>query len=94
MELALPEETREGDVFKRLFEKLDEQRQSLGGLGIFDILGKLFRDRSRFASCLIEAVRYGATSPKYAPDFLRRWITCRDREHCEEKLLDDRALAA
>ncbi len=33
----LAEETREGDVFKRLFEKIEQQRKTLGS-GVFDIL--------------------------------------------------------
>ena len=82
-------ETREGDVFKRLFEKLDEQRQSLGG-GIFDILGKLFRDKP-LRELLIEAVRYG-DQPEVRARLLKTVDNLADREHCEE-LLDDRALA-
>src|SRR5207249_8471804 len=53
----LAEETREGDVFKTLFGKLEEQRKALGG-GVFDILGKIFRD-VRLRDLLIEAIRYG-----------------------------------
>ncbi len=51
------EGTREGDVFKRLFEKLEEQRKALGDQ-VFDVLGESFRDRS-LRDLLIEAVRYG-----------------------------------
>ena len=36
------EETREGDVFRRLFEKLEVEREALGG-AVFDVLGKCFR---------------------------------------------------
>jgi superfamily II DNA/RNA helicase len=51
------EETREGDVFKRLFEKIEEQRQALG-VEVFDILGKLFREH-RLRALPIDAIRYG-----------------------------------
>src|SRR6185437_13753841 len=51
------EDTREGQVFARLFEKLDEQRKALGDQ-VFDVLGEAFRGRS-LRDMLIEAVRYG-----------------------------------
>ncbi|MDR1921323.1 MAG: DUF3883 domain-containing protein [Candidatus Adiutrix sp.] len=51
-------ETREGMVFQRLFEKLEQERETLGGK-VFDILGKVsFNDRS-LRELLIEAIRYG-----------------------------------
>ena len=51
-------ETREGFVFQRLFEKLDEERQALGGK-VFDILGKMTFENRSLRELLIEAVRYG-----------------------------------
>ena len=51
-------ETREGMVFKRLFEKLEEERKALGGK-VFDVLGKLTFDNKPLKSLLIEAIRYG-----------------------------------
>ncbi len=51
------EDTREGYVFHRLFEKLDEQRKALGDQ-VFDVLGEAFREQS-LRDLLIEAVRYG-----------------------------------
>lgn len=51
-------ETREGDVFQRLFEKLEIERAALGGR-VFDILGEVFEDKS-LKDLLIEAIRYGA----------------------------------
>ncbi len=84
----LAEETREGDVFKRLFEKIEQQRKALGS-GIFDILGKIFRDQP-LRQLLIEAVRYGDR-----PDVRARLFAAvdnlADRERCRE-LLDERAL--
>src|SRR5439155_7113468 len=50
-------ETREGEVFQRLFEKLEAQREALGGQ-VFDVLGQLFTENS-LRDLLIEAVRYG-----------------------------------
>ena len=51
------DDTREGQVFQRLFEKLEEQRQALGDQ-VFDVLGESFRGKS-LRDLLIEAVRYG-----------------------------------
>lgn len=50
--------TREGDVFQRLFAKLEEERQALGGK-VFDILGKISFDGRPLRDLLIEAIRYG-----------------------------------
>jgi superfamily II DNA or RNA helicase len=50
-------ETREGHVFHRLLEKLSKQREALGG-AVFDVLGKMFKDRS-LRDLLIEAIREG-----------------------------------
>ncbi|HLI57121.1 MAG TPA: helicase-related protein, partial [Actinomycetota bacterium] len=51
------ENTREGQVFQRLFEKLEEQRVALGDQ-VFDVLGDAFRGKP-LREMLIEAVRYG-----------------------------------
>lgn len=50
--------TREGDVYRRLLEKLDEERKALGGK-VFDILGKLTFDDMPLRKLLMEAIRYG-----------------------------------
>jgi ERCC4-related helicase len=50
------EETREGDVYRRLLEKLDQARQSLGGR-VFDVLGKLHFEGRSLKDLLIEAIR-------------------------------------
>ena len=50
-------ETREGDVYQRLLQKLEAERQALGGR-VFDILGEVFSERS-LRDLLIEAIRYG-----------------------------------
>ena len=49
--------TREGEVFQRLFEKLEVQRKALGGR-VFDVLGEAF-DGVSLKELLIEAIRYG-----------------------------------
>jgi superfamily II DNA or RNA helicase len=83
------DETREGDVFKRLFAKIEEQRKALGG-GVFDILGKLFRDR-RLRDLLVEAIRYG-DRPDVRARLFQIVDNLADREHCRQ-LLEERALA-
>lgn len=49
--------TREGEVFQRLFDKLEVQRKALGGR-VFDVLGEAF-DGVSLKQLLIEAIRYG-----------------------------------
>ncbi|MGK5085467.1 helicase-related protein, partial [Bdellovibrionota bacterium FG-1] len=49
--------TREGEVFQRLFDKLEVQRKALGGR-VFDVLGEAF-DGVSLKDLLIEAIRYG-----------------------------------
>jgi superfamily II DNA or RNA helicase len=50
-------QTREGEVFKRLLEKLDIEREALGGR-VFNVLGEAFEDVS-LKQLLIDAIRYG-----------------------------------
>jgi superfamily II DNA or RNA helicase len=50
-------ETREGDVYYRLLEKLRVESEALKGR-VFDILGEVFEERS-LKDLLIEAIRYG-----------------------------------
>jgi hypothetical protein len=50
-------ETREGAVFQRLFEKLEVEREALGGQ-VFDILGEAF-DNESLKDLLVQAIRYG-----------------------------------
>lgn len=50
-------DTREGDVYTRLLEKLDEQRAALGGR-VYDVLGKLFEGNS-LRDLMIQAIREG-----------------------------------
>ena len=50
-------DTREGQVYLRLLEKLEEQRRALGG-EVFDVLGEALPGRA-LRDLLIEAIRYG-----------------------------------
>ena len=52
------EETREGDVYRKLLEKLEQARESLGGQ-VFDVLGKLQFEGRPLRELLVEAIRYG-----------------------------------
>lgn len=52
------DETREGDVYRRLLEKLEEARKALGGQ-VFDVLGKLQFEGHALRDLLIRAIRYG-----------------------------------
>ena len=50
-------ETREGEVFQRLFDKIEVERKALGGR-VFDVLAEVFEEKS-LRDLLIEAIRYG-----------------------------------
>jgi SNF2 family DNA or RNA helicase len=50
-------DTREGQVFQRLLDKIEEQRKAYQGK-VFDVLGEAFEDQS-LKDLLIEAIRYG-----------------------------------
>ena len=73
-------ETREGDVFQRLFEKLEVEREALGGR-VFDILGEVFEDKS-LKDLLIEAIRYGE-DPEVRSRLLRKIEGALDTAHLE-----------
>jgi superfamily II DNA or RNA helicase len=51
------EGTREGEVFQRLLEKVEEQRAAYAGR-VFDVLGDAFEERP-LRQLLLEAIRYG-----------------------------------
>ena len=50
-------DTREGEVYARLLEKLESAREALGGR-VYDVLGELFEDRP-LKDLLLEAIEYG-----------------------------------
>lgn len=93
-------ETREGDVFQRLFEKLEVEREALGGR-VFDILGEVFEDKS-LKDLLIEAIRYGE-DPEVRARLLRKIEGALDTAHlrniiernalCEEVMSAERLFA-
>jgi len=84
------EETREGDVYRRLLEKLEEARQALGGQ-VFDVLGKLQFEGRPLRDLLIEAIRYG-DQPEVRARLTRAIEHGVDRPHLEG-LIEERALA-
>ncbi|MBI4527691.1 MAG: DUF3883 domain-containing protein [Deltaproteobacteria bacterium] len=84
------DETREGDVYRTLLEKLEEARKALGGQ-VFDVLGKLQFDGKPLRDLLIEAIRYGE-SPEVRARLFQAVSQAVDRRQMEE-LLEERALA-
>jgi superfamily II DNA or RNA helicase len=84
------EETREGDVYRTLLEKLEEARQALGGQ-VFDVLGKLHFEGQALRDLLIEAIRYGE-QPEVRARLTRVVANAFDRGRLQD-LLEERALA-
>ena len=93
-------ETREGDVFQRLFEKLEVERAALGGR-VFDILGEVFEEKS-LKDLLIDAIRYGA-DPEVRARLHRKVEDALDTQHLEtiikrnalcEEVMDEKRLFA
>jgi len=83
------EETREGDVYRTLLEKLEEARQALGGQ-VFDVLGRLQFEGKPLRDLLIEAIRYGEL-PEVRARLTQVVANAVDREQLET-LLEERAL--
>jgi SNF2 family DNA or RNA helicase len=84
------EETREGDVYRRLLEKLEQARQALGGQ-VFDVLGKLQFEGRPLRELLIDAVRYGER-PEVRARLTQVVESAFDRGQLQD-LLEERALA-
>ena len=93
-------ETREGDVFQRLFEKLEVERAALGGR-VFDILGEVFEEKS-LREMLIEAIRYGE-DPAVKARLLQKVEGALNTQHLKdiisrsalaEEIMDERRLFA
>ena len=82
-------ETREGDVYKQLLDKLEQERKALGG-GVFDVLGKAFLG-ANLRKLLIEAVRYGDL-PEVKQRLEQEVESALDRQKLTD-LLEERALA-
>jgi SNF2 family DNA or RNA helicase len=83
------EETREGDVYRTLLEKLEEARQALGGQ-VFDVLGKLQFGGKPLRELLIEAIRYGER-PDVRARLTQAIANAVDRKQLQD-LLEERAL--
>ena len=84
------DKTREGDVYYKLLDKLEQARQALGGQ-VFDVLGKLHFEGRPLRELLVEAIRYGEQ-----PEVRARLTTAvdhaLDRGRLQD-LLEERALA-
>ena len=84
------EETREGDVYHTLLEKLEQAREALGGQ-VFDVLGKVQFEGRLLRELLVEAVRYGER-----PEIQARLTTMVDNALDQDQLrdlLEERSLA-
>lgn len=84
------DETREGDVYRTLLDKLEQARQTLGGQ-VFDVLGKLQFEGRPLRDLLIEAIRYG-DRPEVRARLNEAVEHAVDRRHLQG-LIEDRALA-
>ena len=76
-------ETREGEVFQKLFDKLEIEKQALGGK-VFDILGEAFENQS-LKDLLVEAIRYGE-SPEVKAKLNQVIDGALDTDHLKEIL--------
>src|SRR5437899_3508071 len=83
-------ETREGDVYRTLLEKIEQARTALGGEG-FDVLGKLQFEGRSLRELLIEAIRYGE-QPEVRARLTYAVADAVRQSHLQE-LLEERALA-
>lgn len=75
------EETRESDVFLRLFEKLQREKEALGG-AVFDVLGKSLAG-AELRQLLIDAIRYG-DRPEVKARLLQKIDEALDHERLKE----------
>lgn len=82
-------QTREGEVWQRLFTKLETERAALGGQ-IFDVLGEMTFENKSLRELLIEAIRYG-DDPERKAYFNRVLDEALDHEKLQ-KLLQERSL--
>ncbi|RQM35840.1 helicase-related protein [Rhodococcus ruber] len=81
--------TREGEVFTRLLDKIEEQRKAYGGK-VFDVLGEAFTE-TPLRNLLMDAIQYGER-----PDVKAKMHEVIDHSVGEglKELLDERALAS
>jgi hypothetical protein len=86
----IAEETREGEVYLTLLEKLNEARKALGGQ-VFDILGKVVFEGRPLRELLVEAIRYG-DQPEVRARLTRVVADAFDPKELQE-LMEEHALA-
>ncbi len=84
----IAKDTREGDVYVRLLEKLEAEREALGGK-VYDVLGRLF-DQKALRELLMEAVLHGSDPETKAKQF-EKVEGALDHEHIQ-KILAEQAL--
>ena len=82
-------ETREGDVYHRLLQKLEVESEALQGR-VFDILGEVFEESS-LKDLLMQAIRYG-DQPEVRARLTRKIDQALDHDHLKS-LLNRNALA-
>ena len=83
-------QTREGDVYRTLLDKIEQARKALGGQ-VFDVLGTLQFEGKPLRDLLIEAIRYGEQPEVQAR--LNLAISDAIDRPALEALIEDRALA-
>jgi len=81
--------TREGEVFTRLLEKVEEQRKAYGGK-VFDVLGEAFSE-TPLRDLLLQAIQYGESAEVKAK---MHEVIDQTIGHGLKELLDERALAS
>ncbi|HRJ33731.1 MAG TPA: helicase-related protein [Fimbriimonadaceae bacterium] len=84
------EETREGEVYRKLLEKLEEARKALGGQ-VFDVLGKVEFGGKLLRELLVEAIRYGEL-PEVRARLTQTVEEAFDKQHIQG-LIEERAIA-
>jgi superfamily II DNA or RNA helicase len=86
----IAKDTREGDVYVRLLQKLEKESAALKGK-VFDVLGQLFEKRP-LRELLVDAILYG-DDPKRREELDRQVDGVVDHAHIQE-LLERRGLVA
>ncbi|MBI3073653.1 MAG: DUF3883 domain-containing protein [Deltaproteobacteria bacterium] len=84
------DKTREGDVYRRLLEKLERATDSLGGQ-VFDVLGKVQFEGKPLRDLMVEAIRYGER-PEVRAQLFEVVESAIDHKRLQS-LIDDQALA-
>ncbi len=82
-------DTREGEVYARLLDKMEVAREALGGR-VYDVLGRLFEGRA-LRQLLLEAIRYGE-QPEVKARLFEAVDNAVDQKRVLE-LLEEKALA-